>query len=100
MAHYLLAWTEMFASVKTKLACWSRAAGQHSVWLISFRLAAITLAVYGPVMNFDFVEYDDQAYVTYNRAVQRGLTFEGVLWAFRGYHVANWHPLTMLSHML
>jgi len=91
MAHYLLAWTGMFASVKTKLACWSRAAGQHPVWLISFGLAAVTLAIYGPVISFDFVEFDDPDYVTSNGAVQRGLSFEGVLWAFRGFHVGNYH---------
>jgi len=100
MAQYMLAWTGMFASVRTKLACWSRTAGQHPVWLISFGLAAVTLAIYGPVINFDFVEFDDPDYVTSNGAVQRGLSFEGVLWAFRGSHVGNYHPLAMLSHML
>ena len=35
-----------------------------------------------------------------NTIVQQGLTWNGVRWAFTGYHVANYHPLTWLSHML
>src|SRR4051794_38238153 len=68
--------------------------------LISLALAAMTLVIYWPVTQFEFVEFDDDNYVTHNGAVQRGLTFEGVLWAFRDFHVSNWHPVTMLSHML
>src|SRR5208282_5651163 len=29
-----------------------------------------------------------------------GLTWPGVVWAFSIFSVANWHPLTWLSHML
>src|SRR5437763_13226830 len=79
---------------------WARALGQRQTLLISLGLAFITLAIYAPVLTFEFVQFDDDSYVTGNLAVQQGLTFEGVLWAFRGFHVSNWHPLTMLSHML
>src|SRR5947209_472240 len=81
-------------------AFWRRLANEHPSLLISLVLGAITFAVYAPVLNFEFVEFDHDSYVTGNPAVQNGLTFEGVLWAFRGFHVCNWHPLTMLSHML
>ena len=46
------------------------------------------------------VNYDDDCYVTSNVHVQNGLTWESVKWAFRNPVVGNWHPLTMLSHML
>ena len=32
--------------------------------------------------------------------VRGGLSVEGVVYAFTGVTVGNWHPLTMLSHML
>ena len=32
--------------------------------------------------------------------VARGLSLKGVEWAFTHIVVSNWHPLTMLSHML
>ena len=50
-------------------------------------------------MRHDFVQYDDQQYVTENPQVQAGLSFAGLRWAF-GFHAGNWHPLAWLSHML
>jgi len=68
---------------------------------ICLALAAVTLATYWPVGLNDFLsQYDDQDYVTANSQVLRGLSWEGVFWAFRTGHAANWHPLTWLSHML
>jgi tetratricopeptide (TPR) repeat protein len=67
--------------------------------LICGGLALITLAVYLPALNHDFVAYDDQQYVTDNPRVQTGLTWTGLVWAF-GFHAGNWHPLAWLSHMV
>jgi tetratricopeptide (TPR) repeat protein len=67
--------------------------------LIYAGLAVITLALYLPVLQHSFVEYDDQQYVTDNPRVQAGLTWSGLVWAF-GFHAGNWHPLAWLSHML
>ena len=63
-------------------------------------LLLVTAAVYTPVAGFDFVRFDDPDYVTQNEQVRAGLTWHGVGWAFTTGHVANWHPLTWLSHML
>jgi tetratricopeptide (TPR) repeat protein len=63
-------------------------------------LALLTIAVFGHVVHHDFVDYDDQDYVTENPQVQAGLTRDGTRWAFGGAHAANWIPLTWLSHML
>lgn len=58
------------------------------------------VVVYIKVQNFDFVGYDDKLYVTQNQYVQKGISTEGIKWAFTTFHAANWHPLTWLSHML
>jgi Flp pilus assembly protein TadD len=63
-------------------------------------LAGAVLAVYGQVLHFDFVTYDDPDYVTANAHVQAGLTWAGIAWAFRASFAGNWFPLTWLSHML
>ena len=63
-------------------------------------LLLVTTVVYAPVAGFDFVRFDDPDYVTHNDHVRAGLTWQGVRWAFTTGHVANWHPLTWLSHML
>jgi tetratricopeptide (TPR) repeat protein len=62
-------------------------------------LGLMTTALYLPSLNHHFLDYDDQQYVTENPHVTGGLTLKGLAWAF-GFHAANWHPLTWLSHML
>ncbi len=66
----------------------------------SLVLALGTLALYLPTLHYPFINFDDNDYITGNPVVKAGLTWHGVVWAFDGIHVANWHPLTWLSHML
>jgi tetratricopeptide (TPR) repeat protein len=63
-------------------------------------LATITWLVFGRTVRYDFVNYDDPAYVYDNPQVTSGLTAHGVIWAFTSGHANNWHPLTWLTHML
>jgi len=65
--------------------------------LIGLTLVLLTLVVYYPVVNNQFVNLDDNLYVTGNPNVQAGLTRENIAWAFTSLTSANWHPLTMLS---
>jgi protein O-mannosyl-transferase len=67
---------------------------------IAFGLVAVTLAVYGQVMNHQFIILDDRHYIYQNLIVNRGLTLTGIAWAFTTFHSSNWHPLTWLSHMV
>lgn len=63
-------------------------------------LALSVFATYAGVRHCGFTDADDPHYVLSNPIVKRGLTWEGVRWAFTTGHAANWHPLTWLSHML
>jgi Tfp pilus assembly protein PilF len=63
-------------------------------------LTAAVLVVFWPVLGHDFVNFDDNRYVTHNPWVQRGLDAASFRWAWTTTSVANWHPLTWLSHML
>jgi tetratricopeptide (TPR) repeat protein len=67
---------------------------------ICLLLAAVTLAVFWPVVHCDFVNYDDPEYFTANPHVLTGLTPANAVWAFTTGHAGNWHPLTWLSLML
>src|ERR1035438_773180 len=69
-------------------------------WVIYSVLFLTTLLVYTQVLRFDFVSFDDPDSVTRNAHVLRGLTADGVSWAFTSGEAANWFPLTRLSHML
>src|SRR5579859_6354667 len=70
------------------------------VWLLALLLALATTALYWPALRCGFVNYDDPAYVTGNLQVQKGLTVGSVKWAFSSAVASNWHPVTLLSHML
>src|SRR5262249_9688501 len=72
----------------------------RSPWGLSALLLIGTLLLYGPMSRYEFINYDDQLYVTENYVVQHGLTLNGVKWAFTTFRAANWHPVTWLSHML
>src|SRR5438270_3144411 len=63
-------------------------------------LAVATLLLYNPVSRFQFINYDDDGYVTRNFQVRGGLSLKNVKWAFTTFDASNWHPLTWLSHML
>ncbi|MBM4243018.1 MAG: hypothetical protein FJ148_04280 [Deltaproteobacteria bacterium] len=77
--------------------------GQPStVVLVGFAvaLAAATIAVYAPVRDFGFVNFDDPGYVSANPEVARGLGLDTVAWAFTTTRTANWIPITWLSYLL
>jgi tetratricopeptide (TPR) repeat protein len=67
---------------------------------IYLALLAATFAVYAQVRHFDFVNLDDSAYTSGNLHVRRGITAEGLRWAFTSGDAANWFPVTWISHML
>src|ERR1700733_3966176 len=67
--------------------------------VICLVLAAITFAVFGQTLRYEFIAFDDNDYVYENPVVSRGLTRYGFLWAF-SFRSYNWHPLTWLSHEL
>ncbi len=62
-------------------------------------LTIATLAVYGQVHQFDFVNFDDNVYVTGNMDIQSGITAKSVVWAFTTKYFHFWNPLVWLSYM-
>ena len=81
----------------------TRSAGLVNRWTVAgvcVFLALIVWIVFGQTSRFDFINYDDNIYVSDDSLVTRGLTLEGVKAAFSDQHSDNWVPLTTLSHML
>ena len=68
--------------------------------LICLALALVTFVAYSPVLNNEFITYDDGSYITENPAVLSGLSWASIQWAFNVGYSGNWHPLTWLSHMV
>jgi hypothetical protein len=63
-------------------------------------LPLLVVAIYLPVSGYGFLAWDDDVYVTANPLVRSGVTARGVGQAFTSFACSNWHPLTLVSHML
>jgi len=66
-------------------------------WALSC-LFLLVWALYGRVVEYDFVNFDDPGYVYENPHVVGGLTGENIQWAFEIHGPSMWVPLTWLSH--
>lgn len=67
--------------------------------LLAGTLLILTVVVYFPIGNHQFLLFDDPVYVTDNIHVISGLTRENIVWAFTSFEGGNWNPVTWLSHM-
>jgi hypothetical protein len=64
-------------------------------WLIG-----VILIVFGQMVWFDFLLWDDPLNIVDDAHVRNGLTLDNLVWAFKGVARTHWQPLTTLSHML
>src|SRR5436189_5968520 len=63
-------------------------------------LVAIVCIVFGQTLRHEFINYDDDRYITENAHVLNGLNWRDVSWAFTTGHTGYAHPVTWLSHQL
>ena len=73
---------------------------RSAVLAVYIGLVLLNLAIYFSIASHGFVTLDDPGYVSENPQVAAGLTWSGFVWAWTTGTLANWHPLTWLSHML
>ena len=75
--------------------------GARQTALFALAAFAATVATFAPSAWYEFVRIDDHEYVTENRHIARGLTWDAAKWAFSdvGY-ASNCHPLTWMCHAL
>ncbi len=76
------------------------APGGRRTLVTGLGLVALTVLLYWPTLDHRWLNYDDDIYITDSLELQRGLTPEGLGWAFSTFQGANWFPLTRLSWML
>ena len=70
---------------------------QRQKLIIYAVLTLAVLAVYWQVNQHDFVNYDDNYYVTGNSHIQSGISPDGLRWAFTTRYLDLWNPLVWLS---
>ncbi len=73
---------------------------KNKILLINVFLTVATVITFWQVTRCEFINLDDTLYVTENTHIMNGITQKAILWAFTTGHAGNWHPLTMISHML
>lgn len=62
-------------------------------------LGISVLLVFKNVSSFNFITLDDYTYIVNNELIQKGISFEGIKWAFSG-SISMYIPLTFISYML
>ncbi|MCX5849423.1 MAG: tetratricopeptide repeat protein [Deltaproteobacteria bacterium] len=62
-------------------------------------LTIVTFAVFWQVNQYNFINIDDNLYVTQNSHIQSGITLDGFRWAFCTRYADLWNPLVWLSFM-
>ena len=68
--------------------------------IIYLLLIVVTLAVYWQINKFDFINFDDNIYISENPVIQSGLTLQGLIWSFGSKYFGLWNPLVWLSLMV
>jgi tetratricopeptide (TPR) repeat protein len=70
--------------------------------VVCLLLVLSILAIYGKVRHYEFINFDDDVYISANAFVRSGVNPESLRWSF-SYALKDgnyWRPLTWLSHML
>ena len=68
--------------------------------LIVLMLLILTIVIYWPTQNYEFIHYDDSIYIIKNNNIHAGITLEGLYWAFSAKYFDLWTPLVYISFML
>ena len=68
--------------------------------IVGISLLLLIIFCYWSIYQAEFINFDDFLYVTNNDYVKDGFSIKSIYWAFTSFDLANWHPVTMMSHML
>jgi protein O-mannosyl-transferase len=77
----------------------ARVSQQSRDIIIRLSLAVVTVAIYWPVHNFAFTNYDDDRLILHNPFLRQGLTLQGLRWALTT-PLDQWMPVTWTARML
>jgi hypothetical protein len=74
-------------------------ASRKQIIIVYIVLTVVTFAVYWQVNQYDFINLDDDVYVTANSHIKSGITLDGLRWAFSTTYAEFWQPPIWLSLM-
>ncbi|MDI6829329.1 MAG: glycosyltransferase family 39 protein, partial [Armatimonadota bacterium] len=73
---------------------------KHLNFLLILFFTLGTFFAFAQTLRHEFINLDDNVYVTENPQVLRGISSESIKWAFTAVYKATWQPLIWLSYML
>lgn len=73
--------------------------GRREALIVALLLGA-TVLTYSSLPACEFINYDDDKYVTENPYLQVGLSWRGLVWGLNTVYYSNWHPLVWWSFLL
>lgn len=68
----------------------------HATWLLLLLVTIISALVFAPVLQNDFVNWDDRVNILDNRSY-RGLSWAHLQWMFTTFHNSLYRPLTWMT---
>ena len=71
----------------------------YSYIIIIFLIVA-TFITFSKIAGNEFINFDDNSYITENNHIKSGINPKSIKWALTTAYFTYWHPLTWLSHML
>ena len=71
----------------------------NQYYLIAF-LVLLNVVSFIQITGNDFINFDDNIYLTENPQIKAGISGATVKWAATTVVSSNWHPLTLISHAL
>lgn len=72
---------------------------KYKYFIVIF-LIVFSLIAFGRILGNDFINFDDNKYITENNHIKDGINAKSIKWAFTTSYFSYWHPLTWLSIML
>jgi pentatricopeptide repeat protein len=63
-------------------------------------IVLLCITIYGQTLQFDFINLDDDAYITLNPTVHEGLNWKTTKWAFTVFDEPYYMPLTRISYLV
>lgn len=63
-------------------------------------LVVSSFVAFSPIAANEFINFDDNGYISENIQVQQGIHLQTIHWALTTTHFGCWNPLTWISHML
>ena len=72
---------------------------KYTYFVIIF-LIVVTCAAFGRVAGNDFINLDDEGYISDNNHIKSGISLDSVQWAFSTRYFDLWNPMVWLSFMI